>query len=304
MMRIPRLEDVEIQIKQIKKNVVTALFSDDLLLDRLALKGGSALDLVYQIDHRRSVDVDLSMTGRLWDQPEELLERVSPRLEEIFLEDGFRVFDLKCIQRPPEITPDMEDIWGGYRIEFKIINRDKFTKYRDRTDKLRREAEIVGENQRRTFSIDISANEYCQGKEQTEMDGLIIAVYTPAMIVFEKIRAICQQMEEYEKEVTNPSRSPRARDFVDIFVLTEKFTINFKDPQNHDTLKAIFAAKRVPLTFIGKIAQHREFHRPDFDSVRNTIQPGFDLKSYDFYVDYVIEKSRLLQPLWEEQTPM
>lgn len=284
--------------------VVKALFSDDILLEQLVLKGGSAMDLVYQINHRRSVDVDLSMAEGLWPQADDLRRRVEPRLIESFLEDGLIVFDVKCKQRPPEISPDMADIWGGYRIEFKIITKEKHTTLQNRADQMSKEAEVVGENQRRTFSIDISANEYCQGKVRTKMDGLTIAVYTPAMIIFEKIRAICQQMEEYGQHVTNPTRSARARDFVDIFTVTEKFAVDYAAPENHALVAAIFAAKRVPLYLISKISDNREFHRPDFNSVKETVNPGFSLKDFDYYVDYVVAKCQTLQPLWEEQAPL
>lgn len=277
-----------------------ALFSDDLLLEQLALKGGSALDLVYGITHRRSKDVDLSMAGGLWPQTEDLRRRVEARLMASFREEGMIVFDLSCQQRPTEITPDMAGIWGGYRIEFKIIAIANYEALQGKTNQMKREAEEVGEKHRRTFKIDISANEYCQGKVRTEMDGLTIAVYTPAMIAFEKIRAICQQMEEYNQAVTNPSKSRRARDFVDIFTVTEKYGVDFADPGNHELVAAMFAAKRVPLALIGKISAYREFHRLDFDSVKSTINPGFDLRGFDFYVEYVVAKCRALQTLWEK----
>jgi predicted nucleotidyltransferase component of viral defense system len=46
---------------QIRRVTITALFSDDMLLDQLVLKGGNALNLVYGLTHRTSLDLDFSM---------------------------------------------------------------------------------------------------------------------------------------------------------------------------------------------------------------------------------------------------
>ncbi|MDY6787161.1 MAG: nucleotidyl transferase AbiEii/AbiGii toxin family protein, partial [candidate division WOR-3 bacterium] len=45
----------------IRRKIIVALFSDDYLMDKLVLKGGSAIDLVYKIDQRSSIDLDFSM---------------------------------------------------------------------------------------------------------------------------------------------------------------------------------------------------------------------------------------------------
>lgn len=120
------------------------------------------------------------------------------------------------------------------------------------------------------------------------------------MIVFEKIRAICQQMPEYAQVVNSPSQSARARDFFDIYTILEHFKgIDFRTKGNADLLKNIFAAKRVPLNLIGKIKDYKEYHRPDFVSVKDTVQPSFDLREFDYYFDYVVDRCRELEPLWK-----
>jgi hypothetical protein len=54
-------------------------------------------------------------------------------------------------------------------------------------------------------------------------------------------------------------------------------------------LRHIFAAKEVPLEFLQLIAAQREFHRPDWDSVRLSISSD-NLKEFDFYFDFVVEE--------------
>ena len=46
---------------QIRRLVVIAMFSDDVLMERLVLKGGNALELVHRLVDRGSLDIDLSM---------------------------------------------------------------------------------------------------------------------------------------------------------------------------------------------------------------------------------------------------
>ena len=117
------------------------------------------------------------------------------------------------------------------------------------------------------------------------------------MIVFEKLRAICQQMPDY-----TPNRTPtaRARDFFDIYTVMEHFGMRLIASPGTTLLASIFEAKRVPLPLIGKIKEYREYHRPDFASVQATVKPNRRLRDFDFYFDYVIERCEHLKSLWEE----
>ena len=121
------------------------------------------------------------------------------------------------------------------------------------------------------------------------------------MIVFEKLRAICQQMPEYRQEVPDPSQSGRARDFFDIHAVLTSFRIDLLTAGNADLLRNIFTSKRVPLRLIGLIPNYREYHRQDFRSVESTVKPGVAVRDFDFYFDYVVEHCCTpLKPLWEE----
>ena len=46
------------RIEKIKRLAIIAMFSDDDLMERLVLKGGNALDIVYEIGSRASMDLD------------------------------------------------------------------------------------------------------------------------------------------------------------------------------------------------------------------------------------------------------
>lgn len=289
-------------IENVKKLALFAMFSVDELLDRLVLKGGNALDLVYQLNARSSQDLDFSIDNEIGDEElERITTKIARSLEDVFGAEGFVAFDINLKKVPPRITPDIQPFWGGYLIDFKIIEREKFKALREK-DGLRVNALVVGLDQRKTFQIQISRYEFCEPKLKRELDGFTIFVYTPQMLAFEKVRAICQQMPEYLEVVKGPA-APRARDFVDIQVLTEKFKINFSSQDSLSLVKSIFNAKKVPVQLVGKIPDFREFHRQDFAAVEATVRASFKLEKFDFYFDYVVGQCKQLEPLWIEKAP-
>ncbi len=262
-------------LEGIKKLAIIAMFSDDKLMEILVLKGGNVLDVVYGISSRGSVDIDFSIE-REFDKKEltAVKDRIERALEKTFREKDYKVFDLSLREKPPQVSQEMKGFWGGYVVEFKILEIDKYDCLIDNQSDVSSRASVVGPSQRKTFKIDISKFEFCAPKQQKELDGYTIYVYTPEMVILEKIRAICQQMQEYKKVVTNPSQSPRARDFFDIYTVQEHFKIDFTTQKIAKLLKNIFDAKRVPLSLIGIIPNYREYHRENFVAVKNTLNLG------------------------------
>jgi hypothetical protein len=291
-------------LERVKRIAIVAMFSDDRLMDELVLKGAAALDFGYGASSRASLDLDFSM-GDEFEAPDALLDRISRCLVRAFQEHNLVAFDIDLVERPPELTDDMRDFWGGYLVVFKVTTPEEFGKYASDMETLRRHAKVVGANNSKTFEIDISKHEYCDGKVEKEIDGYTIFMYSPPMICGEKVRAICQQMPEYGPIVKRhrPSRG-RAKDFLDIHILCEVLGVDFAAFHFQDIVKQMFAIKRVPLRLIGEIQSQREFHRLDFVSVLDTVKPGTLLKSFDEYFDYVVEKCRALEVLWKINPPI
>lgn len=263
------------------------------------LKGGNALDIIYKLAGRSSIDIDFSISNKIPDDKLAVIsERIRKTLSTTFNENGYELIDFRFYERPSQITDDMADFWGGYKVEFKIIEKQKYLKLKDNIDNLRRQASEVSSGNRKNFYVDISKFEFCEGKIDKEFEGLTIYVYSPEMILFEKIRAICQQMPEYGKIVKSHSQSARAKDFYDIYSIIEKLNIDISLEKNLDLLGAIFKAKKVPLCLIDKISGFREFHSKDFPSVKDTVPPTEKLEEFDFYFNYVVEKCQILKPLW------
>ena len=288
------------QVLEIKKLALIAMFSDDELMGRLVLKGGNVLDIVYDVAFRASADLDFSIQDEFArGELDQIESRIREVLQLTFRDRGYVTFDIRFTERPLVVTPDMRDFWGGYRIEFKVIEADRYALFTGKERNLGVYALDLGPGHRKAFRIDISKFEYCQPKRPRDVDGCTVYVYSPEMLVFEKLRAICQQMPEYREYVKNPSQSARARDFYDIYTILESFHLNLLSEENTGLLTCIFQAKRVPLSLIGRIPESREFHRVDFTSVRDTVKPGRQLKDFDFYFDYVVNNCcERLEPFW------
>lgn len=284
-------------IEKIKTLVTVAIFSDSYFLDLLVLKGGNAIDLVYKSSARASVDIDFSMANDFPDEPTYFCSKLGKALNKIFNQNGYQVFDVKMEEKPKNISPDISEFWGGYDVRFKIIDTKKYEIFSTDIEKLRRNALMIG--RKGSFEIDVSRFEYISSKKEKDLDGYTIYVYSEEMIIFEKLRAICQQMPEYGPIVhRGRPGSARARDFVDIYMLINQLKLDISKKDNKHILLEIFKAKRVPIEFLSNIQNCKEFHRLDFQMIIDTVNAGVELKDFDFYFDYVIALVKKLKSSW------
>lgn len=284
----------------IRRMAIVAIVSDTELVQRLVLKGGNALELAHRISTRASLDLDFSMEGAF--RPESLLglrDRIEANLVRVFTPAGLTVLDVRLEERPEKVSARLEAFWGGYRLEFKLIETEKVAELARTPNRLRKSAMPVGYRGSTRLEIDISKHEYCAEKDEITIDGHAVFVYTPQMIACEKLRALSQQTPEYISFVGGHSAA-RARDFLDIHDVLERFTIILTTPRNGLLLRRIFAAKRVPLRLLGSIRAQREFHRQDWPAVVDTVRAGIDLREFDFYFDFVLREIEKLEPFGDD----
>lgn len=281
-------------LDQIKKTAIVAMFADDELMDLLVLKGGNAMDIVHQVNARASIDLDFSIGDDL--DLDSVLPKVEHALVKTFALEGYRAFDIKIHIRPGQMPDELAAFWGGYLVEFKLISVARAAAVGDNLEQLRREAIQLGEGTR--FTMDISRHEFVVDKQPHELLGYTIYVYSPQMIVCEKLRAICQQMPDYGPIIQRKGLGhQRARDFVDIEALVRKFDIDLRTEHARAMVGQMFELKRVPLTFLRQIDRFRDFHAHGYVQVKATMKPGVRLQPFDYYVDFVIDQCRRLEPL-------
>ncbi len=278
---------------QIRKLAIVALFSDDELFERLVLKGGNALSLVYRLTSRSSFDLDFSMEGDLAELPN-AQGRIFRALRDRFDAAGFVLFDEKFEAKPTTLGEHQPPTWGGYQVSFKLIERKRFEELGGKIEDIRRQSLVIGSGQRRVFILDLSKYEYTAPKIPLELDHYTIYVYTPEMISAEKLRALCQQMPEYSP-MRHPG-SPRSRDFYDIHLLATIAGVDLS--KDIDLVRHVFAAKDVPRKLLTRVGDYREFHRPDWPAV--TASVGQPIEEFDFYFDFVLGEITKLETLWIE----
>jgi hypothetical protein len=209
------------------------------------------------------------------------------------------VFDVSLREEPKHLTEEFRAFWGGYKVDFKIIDAETYQKLAGHQAELRKRALAVVDDHSTKFPIDISKHEYIDEKVTEIVDDLTVYAYSPRMLVAEKLRAICQQMPEYTSYLRKHG-TPRGRDFLDIHTVAEYFKVDFDNSAFHQTVRRVFQAKRVDLGLLAKIADEatKEYHRPDFVSIAPTVRQGFELQEFDFYYDYVVGRCGSLESLW------
>lgn len=281
-------------INRIKTIVATSLASDDDLMKQMVLKGGNAISMGYDLSDRPSFDLDYSIEEDFPDF-EEVADRLRILLNEGLETEGFHLFDFDYGEKPKS-KKEIEDFWGGYKLSFKVIEKDKFKEIGGDENLARSKFAIrLNPNGSPSFLVEISKYEYI-GEKRTirEVDGINIYMYLPELIVAEKIRALCQCIPEYTTEILlqkEKKLKARARDFIDIYNILENFPFPFDSDDFRETLIQVFAAKKVPLHYIKRIKDMYETHRSDFVSVQETVS---DIKikqeTFDFFFNYFVER--------------
>jgi predicted nucleotidyltransferase component of viral defense system len=276
-------------LQKVKRHTIAALVSDDLLVGILVLKGGNALDLAYEISNRGSIDIDFSIERDFTNEEKgRLLSQISHLLNTEFAKIKLVAFDIKFSERPQKINDAVAYFWGGYLLEFKVIEEEKFKVHGNDEEVLRRNAIPLHQDKSTKFTVDISKYEYIGSKRPKDIEGAVVYVYSPEMLAIEKLRALCQQVSDYRSIVHSFTPKPRARDFYDIYNLISTFNIDLSHSENIELIKNIFSAKRVPLEYLSLLSDYKEFHRQNWESVLITVMEREGLKEYDYYFDFVL----------------
>lgn len=268
--------------EQVQEAVVRAIFrSSESMLETIRLKGGVALNLVYGLN-RSSYDLDFSVVGELNDgQKGELIK--SLKVE--FKSWGLIAFDFKYERKPKPEVNSLQLFWGGSQLCFKLIEPHRF---QDSLEEDRRNSLVLGP--KGTISIDFSFHEFAPHEqlEYASFNDVAISVYSPALIVCEKLRAICQQSSEYNA-IVKRSRiiSGRARDFIDIYALRRRYPFTASN-ESSSLLRNVMDAKRVPWDLLLLIPKYYTLHSSDYLSeTRRYEDPTFPIH-FDSYFNEVV----------------
>ena len=285
---------------KIKKLILKSIVSNDILMNKLVLKGGSCLELAYKLHSRSSKDIDFSIKDEFSKEERgQILNNLPDNFNAVFKKEGYQAFDFSIKDKPTNLPEDIK--MSGYSLKFKLITNELYEKYSQDIAQLRNRALSLGQSTKKDFVIDISKYEYVDTKEEKDIDEFKVFVYPPQMIVCEKLRAICQKMKEYRNNLGDVDL-PRARDFYDIYLVQENLQkIDFKNPENREILKHVFEAKNVDLNLLSKIKEKRHIHEDDFRNVLLTdIVDKKHPEIFDYYFEYVLDMVADLEEFWVE----
>lgn len=287
-------------LEWLRRQLIIALAADDELFELLVFKGGNALALAHGVGMRTSLDLDYSLAHETPNDAE-LGARLQAALSSHLSKRELTVFDWAFGPRPKEPKDERALTWGGYQGEFKVIETTRWKSLAGNLELARKQAWGITASggASRKFTIELSKSEFTEGAGEVDVGGFAVRVYTPSMIVAEKLRSLCQQMPEYEHST---KRKPRARDFYDIHAAVTETGVNLTSAAGHDLIRSVFAAKDVPLRLLANLERDVEFHEAEWDDVRNSI-PADRPAEFSYYFEFVLRLVRQLEPLWNVELP-
>ncbi|WP_214785194.1 nucleotidyl transferase AbiEii/AbiGii toxin family protein [Exiguobacterium sp. S3] len=281
---------------------IKGIFSDDDLFEILTLKGGNAMALL-DITDRASQDLDFSIKQGIRLTQDEDAPKFKKALERTFEEEGYRIIDFKFDVKPKKTRRELPPFWGGYSINFKVMDEETYEKTYDVSDQKRSSMALQLEGGKKKIEIDISLEEYTEDRIQMKLDEYQIHIYSPLMIVYEKMRALCQQLPDYEYASFEKTR---ARDLYDIYIAIQKSqSLELREQilssSNVHILSEMFKAKNVSLELLLKIESYREQLEDDFNQrVTPQIADRKNVPDFDFLFEFNIELIKEVYALLEE----
>ena len=281
---------------QVRERILVAVCSDEWLFDRLVLKGGNALALIYRIGERVSLDLDFSMEGDFED-----IEEAGTRFENALIKEfaprGLHLFGFH-FEAKPQVPVDYW--WGGYSCTFKLIPTELAERLSYNNNDMSRQALVTDAvSQRRKFTLEISKYEFVKAETRSVGDGEDkIKVYSPALLAAEKLRALLQQHPDYPV-ISPATKRSRGRDVYDIWVISDALALDLGS--HYDYVCATFNAKRVDMDLLSRLDEVRSLHEASWSDVEASV--GDVIEPFEFYFNFVKDIADRLHALWVIDSP-
>lgn len=258
---------------------LVAIYSNNLLSDKVFLKGGQALRIKERLVDRFSADLDFSTPGKI-ENVDLFFESLRESLIKEFYQNKFLVFDFKWVRRPAFRSKEIPDFWSGWAVEFKIIEEHKNNLSPEERS---REALVPIGGSSPKITLDISEYEYCDSIENVKIKNVNVKSYSRTLLLLEKIRALCQQHPDYKLKGIDQ----RARDYYDIERLwqivlqTGKTDAFLDDCAKH--INNVFSAKGVDISLLEKIFEPDfiELQKSGWVAVQQTVSGK--LSEFEYY---------------------
>lgn len=271
------------KIEEVIEECLVAIYQNDIFNETLYLKGGQAFRIAEKSLERLSTDIDFSVKGSIED-PDSFFKILEVTLKNHFSAINLYAFDFNPVKKPKIAKTGAPDFWNGWAVSFKLIEKTKMTY---ELDKLRREAIWPEGAEGKNINLEISQHEYCDSIQKIELRGSIIRSYSRALLILEKLRALCQQHPEYLLK----GEGFRARDYYDISTLLNKYTLKGESVALLAECKlhidGVFSAKSVDKNLLLKITEPKftSIQAANWEQARATISG--DKEPFAYYVSVV-----------------
>ena len=289
---------MELNQEEIRKIILKTIYTEESTKELLILKGGQSLS-IYNFSNRASYDIDFTIK----ESQEKVFERIEPilkmNLEKAFEEVNFYLFDYKFTPKPRERHCNLPPYWGGYALEFKLISKIKKEQLereydqQEKIDKAIRNLAIpFGKNNSTKVELEFSYHEYSKNPMEIALEGTTIKIklYRPIIVVYEKIRALCQNIPG---DHLPKNKRGRSRDLYDIYSIifsrseyalgeTEVF-----DKENVIELKEVFKSKEVPLELLLKLEDSYELLKKDFEDTFILTLPEAEKLEFNYLYEFI-----------------
>ncbi|MCK5035885.1 MAG: nucleotidyl transferase AbiEii/AbiGii toxin family protein [Candidatus Sabulitectum sp.] len=281
---------------QVRERILAAVCGDKWLFDRLVLKGGNALALIYRIGQRASLDLNFSIEGDFED-----IEKAGTLLKQAMINEfepsGLHVFGFRFEVKP---SVSVDYWWGGYRCTFKLIPTELAERLSFNDNDMSRQALVTDAvSQRRKFTLEISKYEFFIAETRPVGDGQDrIKVYSPALLAAEKLRALLQQHPDYPV-ISPATKRSRGRDVYDIWVISDALALDLGS--HYEYVLAVFNAKRVDMDLLSRFNEVRSLHEASWSDVEASV--GDAIEPFEFYFNFVKDVADRLHALWVIDSP-
>lgn len=275
---------------EIRNIALKGIFSSEYLMDIVTLKGGNAMQIL-SLTNRESQDLDFSIQEGKRLSKEVEGKEFETCITEAFLKHGIKVISFKFEDKPLKRRTTTPPYWGGYKIEFSIMTASKFSELTPvQLKNINAYAEPIDGNKKKV-KIDLSFDEYTDSRIKTKVEDFCIYIYSPLMIVYEKIRASCQQLPEYQLS----SEKTRSRDLFDIYtMLASKDGMRLREEvlnsENFHIIYKMFKLKNVDISLMLNLETIKRKLRMDYDvNVRSQVPENEAFPKFDFIFQYIQE---------------
>lgn len=187
-------------IEEIIKEVIYTLYHEGVFDNKILIKGGQAIRIKENIKHRFSVDIDASVEGEIPD-PDIFFVKFKESLDKQFSKLNLAIIDFKRVKKPKNPHPDAPVFWTGWLVTFKLLDKENLKLSSEEQSRM---AIIPDGTVSPKIIVELSEYEFCGDNEvmklrvDSEKDEATVYYYSTEMLVVEKIRAICQQHQDYQ----------------------------------------------------------------------------------------------------------